>query len=236
MEQAGHAMGMAKVGCAHDISVVSGPTDEFGGFLADLWGWPKDLAESWAEQSLTLHTPFFLRCRYADLPFAWNADSLVGEGASRRQRQIAQILKDAGYQEAVVVPVHLPRGRVAVISWWGERSATEVEQLVHDLGPQLIAISHYFVNLLGIQALPTDSGHMSPPSVRELECLTLASNGLSDVEIAHEMQISIHTVRYHINSVARRLRARNRTHAVALATQLGIIGLANPLERIPVRS
>lgn len=227
LEQIGATFNMPKVGCAHDISHPVGPEDDNGVMLSEIWGWPNSFAEEWAEQNLSLQTPFFLRCCHEHLPFIWNTDAYLNGGSSRRERMVVRFLASVGYANAVIVPVHLPRGRVAAVSWWGELNISELNQVVEQCGPNLLAISHYFIDLLGKQALPgADEMEMSPPSVREIECLTLAAQGLSDVEIAYEMSISTHTIRYYINTVTKRLGARNRTHAVALASQLGIIGIS----------
>lgn len=236
LERAGQLIGLPKVGCAHDISLPAGPEDDEGTRLADIWGWPHPFAEEWEEQYLTLHTPFFLRCRFEHLPFAWSASEYLADpGASRRGKKIVRFMVSVGYANTVIAPVHLPQGRVAAISWWGDLGRPDLDGLVDRMGPTLLSISHYFIAVLGNQARPAADREASPPSVREIECLTLAAQGLSDLEIAHEMRISVHTVRYYINTVTRRLGARNRTHAVALASQLGTIRLSTP-SRIPGRA
>ena len=42
-------------------------------------------------------------------------------------------------------------------------------------------------------------------------------------QIADRIRRSLPTVTFHLNSAARKLGARNRVHAVTLATRLGII-------------
>jgi DNA-binding CsgD family transcriptional regulator len=50
---------------------------------------------------------------------------------------------------------------------------------------------------------------------RELEILTAISEGLGNKAIAGRLDISLHTVKFHIESIFRKLGARNRAEAVA---------------------
>ena len=58
---------------------------------------------------------------------------------------------------------------------------------------------------------------------RELEALCLAAEGLNSKESGARMRISEATVRGHLAATARKLRARNTTHAVAMAIELQVI-------------
>jgi DNA-binding CsgD family transcriptional regulator len=54
---------------------------------------------------------------------------------------------------------------------------------------------------------------------REFEVLQALSQGLSNKAIARKLTISLHTVKFHVESVFRKLGARNRTEAVAKAQE-----------------
>lgn len=56
---------------------------------------------------------------------------------------------------------------------------------------------------------------MKKLSNRELEILDLISDGLSDKEIAYELNISKRTVQTHVSRLVIKLEARNRANAVA---------------------
>ncbi len=56
-------------------------------------------------------------------------------------------------------------------------------------------------------------------SQREQEVLDLIANGLSNAEIANNLSISLNTVYTHTKNIFRKLGARSRTQAVALARQ-----------------
>jgi DNA-binding NarL/FixJ family response regulator len=60
-------------------------------------------------------------------------------------------------------------------------------------------------------------------SGRERSCLHLCADGLTMKQIAHELAISEHTVKMHMNNAVRKLGAHSRTQAVAKALELGAI-------------
>lgn len=64
-----------------------------------------------------------------------------------------------------------------------------------------------------------------PLTAREREVLGLLGRGLSNKMIARDLQISEHTVKFHVSSVYAKLGAASRTEAVSLGARLGLISL-----------
>ena len=62
-------------------------------------------------------------------------------------------------------------------------------------------------------------------TTREHEVLELVSQGLSNKLIARQLQISEHTVKFHVSSVSTKLGATSRTDAVRLGLRKGLITL-----------
>lgn len=60
---------------------------------------------------------------------------------------------------------------------------------------------------------------------RELEVLHLLAQGMPNKEIASHLIISERTAKFHVSSIMSKLGATNRTEAVALAAQRGLINL-----------
>lgn len=74
------------------------------------------------------------------------------------------------------------------------------------------------------------SSRLSTPSYealteRELEVLALLAQGMPNKEIATHLVISERTAKFHVSSIMGKLGATNRTEAVALAAQKGLITL-----------
>jgi two-component system NarL family response regulator len=60
-------------------------------------------------------------------------------------------------------------------------------------------------------------------SPREREILELVSKGLTNKEVANTLQLSQFTVRNHLNHITEKLEASDRTEAIFIALQTGII-------------
>lgn len=70
-----------------------------------------------------------------------------------------------------------------------------------------------------------DTSLPEPLTPRELEVLTLLAEGLSNKAIARRLQISDHTVKFHVNAIMGKLQAQSRTEAVVTAARLGLLML-----------
>lgn len=62
-------------------------------------------------------------------------------------------------------------------------------------------------------------------SARELEVLRLVARGFSNKEIAAELGITTHTVKYHLAALLEKLGVRSRTEAVSLGVRKGLVPL-----------
>jgi len=71
-------------------------------------------------------------------------------------------------------------------------------------------------------AAPTASARQ-PLSRREHEVVGLVAEGMENQEIANALFVSVETIRTHVKSILRKLHARDRAHAVALAFRLGLL-------------
>lgn len=64
---------------------------------------------------------------------------------------------------------------------------------------------------------------VEPLTARETEVLELVAAGLSNKQIAEELGISAHTVKFHVNAILSKLDVHSRTEAVVRAMQLGVV-------------
>ncbi len=64
-----------------------------------------------------------------------------------------------------------------------------------------------------------------PISLHELQVLRLVAEGQSNKEIAFDLDISDHTVKFHVNSILAKLADRSCTEAVTNAARLGLLYL-----------
>ena len=69
------------------------------------------------------------------------------------------------------------------------------------------------------------SQDFQPLTPRELEVLGLVAQGMQNKEIAARLVITERTVKFYVSSILAKLGAGNRTEAVAIAAQRGLISL-----------
>ena len=79
--------------------------------------------------------------------------------------------------------------------------------------------------LLSTQPASTTVPLVEDLTTRELEVLDLLAEGLANKQIAPELSISQHTVKFHISSIYTKLGVTNRTEAVMTGARLGLIVL-----------
>lgn len=123
---------------------------------------------------------------------------------------------------------------------WSELGAGPVAFLAEDAGAsELIAavqaVAHGLIvldpGIAGVAGLRWNGA--GPPldpaddllTPRELEVLRLVANGLPNKTIAHQLDISEHTVKFHVGSILTKLNAASRTEAVTLATRRGLLAV-----------
>ena len=193
-------------------------------------GWPDDIVRLWRENSAALKIPFYARCRFTHLPFI---TSLVASPKrtrrskpTREERLAEQISRRLGLRSLLTVPVHLPRGQVAMLTWAGPRSPASASALLDEACVELLAAAHFTMRVLH----RADQQKSNAPEItvrltpREWDCLRLTAQGFREADVARLMHIGQTTVRYHVDNVVEKLGAGNRTHAVAIAAQLGLLG------------
>ncbi len=97
-------------------------------------------------------------------------------------------------------------------------------KLLRHMGQQSLPgspVSASPVRASGARHLPPQE----PLTERELEVLNLLAQGMPNKEIAAHLVISERTAKFHVSSIMGKLGATNRTEAVSLAAQRGLITL-----------
>lgn len=70
--------------------------------------------------------------------------------------------------------------------------------------------------------------HDHLPTRQQVRVLRLCAAGLTPMEVAAELWLSVETVRWHLKTAYRRLGVHDRADAIARAIELGLITPANP--------
>jgi len=85
-----------------------------------------------------------------------------------------------------------------------------------------VVVSERVIATAAPTTVPREGAALTP---RELDVLRLVALGLGNKEIAAELDLSAHTVKYHLASVLAKLGVRSRTEAVSRGIRTGLLPL-----------
>lgn len=188
-----------------------------------------EMRQHWSEDEYIRLDPVQRVAMRSAAPFCWSydsdIDSVIRPMLTPDIEPVMSYLREREVFSGVTVPIHLPNGDFATVTgvslgrrqnWSGGAS-----RAIADLS----LIAHLFnqsaVELLGFgHEDGTQEVRLTP---RERECLTYAALGNSAKETARIIDRSVPTVVMHLNAAMRKLGARNRTHAVTIATRRRLI-------------
>lgn len=104
-------------------------------------------------------------------------------------------------------------------------SAIQIASALESVSNGLLVLDPAFRLLLSPTS--TESGDETTESLtpREMQVMQLLARGLANKTIAQELEISEHTVKFHVNSILAKLGAESRTDAVVRAMRLGLVTL-----------
>jgi DNA-binding NarL/FixJ family response regulator len=73
------------------------------------------------------------------------------------------------------------------------------------------------------QAMPNPVVKNGQLSDKEMEVLSYLAEGKPNKEIANELNLAEPTVKMHVTAICRKIGAQNRTQAVVMARDLGLV-------------
>jgi DNA-binding NarL/FixJ family response regulator len=85
-----------------------------------------------------------------------------------------------------------------------------------------VVVSERVIATAAPATVPREGAALTP---RELDVLRLVAQGRGNKEIAAELDLSAHTVKYHLASVLAKLGVRSRTEAVSRGIRTGLLPL-----------
>jgi DNA-binding NarL/FixJ family response regulator len=103
--------------------------------------------------------------------------------------------------------------------------AGTMEELLAAIGQVAAGGSYVDPRLDRILLSPRATARVPQLSPREREIMHLMAEGMTAEQIGDEASVSVETVRTHVRNVIRKLQARNRVHAIAIALERGEIQL-----------
>lgn len=187
-------------------------------------------ATSYLQRGLFKADFVYRACHVTSMPVVWSYDSRpeivlrIGHTATARElTSIGRMVALTGWRGGISVPIRGPGaslGYVAFIST--ERLETLLSQH-EEYGDHLFAIAHRLYDAMR-DRLAVFAAQGNRFTARELECLSLLALGKTLDEAAELLGLSYSTVRYHLYNAGRKLGTKHRTHAIAKAAFLGVLG------------
>jgi DNA-binding CsgD family transcriptional regulator len=98
-----------------------------------------------------------------------------------------------------------------------DADASQIDAAIRAVATGLI-VRAFGAREAGFAAMRETDGHLLL-TPRELEVLAALAEGMTNKAIARRLDISLHTVKFHMESLFRKLGARTRTEAVAKASE-----------------
>jgi NarL family two-component system response regulator YdfI len=162
-------------------------------------------------------------------------DILVALAEATSRPDLEELIRQTDSIPAVLLLTDEPRDAQTLaglsLRAWGllPLDASEEELLVsiYALYQGLMVSTPAFVQPLIGQVISAASEErlVEELTEREMEVLDLLAEGLANKQIALELAISEHTVKFHVSSIYTKLGATNRTEAVRIGARLGLIVL-----------
>lgn len=103
-----------------------------------------------------------------------------------------------------------------------------------DRYPDVLALAVAFREGIGRDVSQQDVNVVEQLTMREHEVLALIAKGLSNRDIAAELVVSIGTVKWHINSLYKKLAVRSRVQAIVRARELNLITNGHTTDELPL--
>jgi DNA-binding CsgD family transcriptional regulator len=227
VQAAGDAIGLPYVAAQADLGDPEPMSDEEGRPYAETsFRWVDPNYAYWRDRKLALHIAFLTAARLVGEPFYYSEGRLRTWRATQLLEAVdcSQAKNTPNFGEAIIAPVHLPRGLVGAV-FWCSREPVGVEAIfagqaghLHNLAVKLVATHNE------ARGRPRNATVPQTLTRREVQCLRWAAAGKTDGEIGIILSLSVSTVRFHLRNAAAKLGATGRAQSIQIAAGLGFVG------------
>jgi DNA-binding CsgD family transcriptional regulator len=189
-----------------------------------IFTYPEQWAEHYIEQNYFAVDPVVAAGAGNLLPFDWSE-------LSHRGIKVKQMFGEANEfgigRQGLSFPIRGPLGDHALFSITSNADAAEWRKLRNSYMRDFQLLAH-FVHGKVLEFKQGVTLPLKPLSVREREVLSWAATGLNNDQIAYKLEISERVVRAYFESARHKLNCLNRSHVLARAVSLRLVGPASP--------
>lgn len=226
-QAAGDAIGLPYIAAQADLGDPEPMSDQEGRPYAETsFRWINPDHAYWRDRKLALQLAFLTAARLTAEPFFYSNGRLATWRSTGLLDAVdcEQAETTPNFGEAIICPVHLPRGLVGAV-FWCSREPVGVEALfaehagrLHNIALRLVAAHN--------EACGRPRNATVPQTLtrREVQCLRWAAAGKTDGEIGIILSLSVSTVRFHLRNAAAKLGATGRAQSIQMAAGLGFVG------------
>lgn len=182
--------------------------------------WPPDWLSFYSASGLIERDPLIDALETHTEPFTWS-ELRAERKFSKLGRHAIDLAAAAGWLEGMVIPLPQGSNRIGLVSMVGRVPCTDPAARAYLTLISVCLHSH-------VRSLVSRSGFAIAPAGltdREIACLRLAAQGLTDRSIGEQLGIAASTAHEFIEKAKRRFNTRSRTELVAIAVALGIIDI-----------
>lgn len=227
VQEAGEACRLPFIAAQADLGDPEPMSDEYGQpYAVTAFRWIDPAHHYWCDRKLALHVPFLAAARITAEPFFYTRGTLRTWRPSGILEGIdcSSVASGSFEGEAIIAPVHLPRGLLGAVVWCSTEPVG-VAEVFAARAEQLLAVALRFVATHNeARGWPRNAKIPQNLTRREVQCLRWASAGKTDSEIGIILGLSVSTVRFHLRNAAAKLGATGRAQSIQVAAGLGYVG------------
>nr|WP_321457965.1 LuxR family transcriptional regulator [uncultured Cohaesibacter sp.] len=191
---------------------------------------PSDMEDLWCGERYYAHDPVMDASREITRPFYWTyhdrQSNIMEKVLDERHGRVIDYLCDTGMECGITAPIRCPDGALATFTAISTTKIgnSDLENALSSMGYLAHALHDAIVAGFPKQAFETPYVSLTK---REKQCLQLCGQGMTAKEIAHYLNRSVPTVTLHLTSATKKLGARNRFHALVLASHYKLLNTYN---------
>lgn len=158
-------------------------------------------------------------------PFMWSqiSQNII---LNPKELEFQDTAQSFGMQEGLAIPLIGAAGKISMISLTTDIKEKEIQQTLHEHKDKIIALSYAF-HSIAKDLIQANFYHSTAPELttREKECLLWTCKNKSAWEIGKILNISEHTVNFHLNNARKKYGVSNKFHLVVKAIADGVISV-----------
>ena len=150
------------------------------------------------------------------LPFDWRQ---IRERVPEADQVLGLAREYSLGKQGLSIPIRGHGGARALFSVTGDYNEKEWRDVKREFMRDFVTLAHFFHKRVSGEIADKDP----VLSERERDILQFCAMGLTAYEISDRLDVTVSTIKYHLNQLRYKMNVINTTHAVAMALNLGLI-------------